>query len=888
VKKGGGLGVVLSDTNAPRNNKPSDKLRWAKRFLERGFAIFPIDAETKKPVIKEWQKYSTTPLSEEEKNRFLDLIQKGYNYAVPGGQNGLVILDFEDKEALKAWLGEDELGKLCDSTLCVDTPHGGLHVYLIADNAPPQKFNPLFVKDGKGIADLQSFNSYVVGPGSCINHKHCESTKCPWKGQDYSTCYIPYNNNVEISKTNLKALLKFLEEKGKRLGIELSPSARGWLEGKEKKEETEEDFDELKKELLRHDNGKSPEKIKAEICDKEEKNKLIKEVICQGKTYAEIGIDRSRGDWRVILYLMKHGVTDPDKILQLLPPDSKAKVNEKWDTEKYFLETLKNAWAIAKKFIEAKRAVREDKAKARELLIEVIAEEILKEHRIVTFIGRDQLKEWIIGLFMFSKKKGIYLPVDAFIEKIINKKLEEYAEFKLGVDKSRVVKNVKDEIVRRTMKLMPNEPMRIAFKNGTLEWTEKGITWYDLKERSPNVYAFHYIDWNLKIQEIERFVGKEITVEDIEQLARRICPKSLEAFKAWVDDKWVLLFEIIGYTLYPRYVFNKAVLLTGAGSNGKTTFLNLLLKILGKNNVSAVSLKRIVEVDKFASIELYHRLANISSELFQFRVTNTDLFKKLTGEDYVEGQKKFKDPIYFVNYAKLINATNELPIVKDQTYGFWRRWIVIEFPHQFEHDPTFFDRTFTNEEIVGVITVSLLAFARVMQQRKFDFEDTSADIKEKWERASDSVYAFVKDLIESGRAEYDPKNGDLFTPVKEFYQAYVEWCEENDRKPEAQQTVTRRLESRFRITKSQKRIKGERVWCYVGIRLKGENENSNENSTGGDGSDKLMELYKQYSGQVRSRKELQDELGLRAYELLDFCEKRNLCHWIDEEHVEFH
>ena len=879
--------MILSDTNSTPSKKPSDKLRWAKWFLEHGFAIFPIEPETKEPAIKGWTKYSSTPLTEEEKNRFLDLIQKGYNYAVPGGQNGLVILDFEDKEALKAWIGEKELNDLCGTTLCVDTPHGGLHIFLIADEVPPKKFNPLFEKDGKGIADLQSFNSYVVGPGSCINHKFCTSDKCPWKGQDYTTCYIPYNN-VEISKANLKALLKFLEEKGKRIGIELSPSARGWLEGKEKKEETEEDFDELKKELLRHDNGKSPEKIKAEICDKEEKNKLIKEVICQGKTYAEIGIDRSRGDWRVILYLMKHGVTDPDKILQLLPPDSKAKVNEKWDTEKYFLETLKNAWAIAKKFIEAKRAVREDKAKARELLIEVIAEEILKEHRIVTFIGRDQLKEWIIGLFMFSKKKGIYLPVDALIEKIINKKLEEYAEFKLGVDKSRVVKNVKDEIVRRTMKLMPTEPMRIAFKNGTLEWNEKGITWYDLKERSPNVYAFHYIDWNLKIQEIERFVGKEITVEDIEQLARGLCPKSLEAFKAWVDDKWVLLFEIIGYTLYPRYVFNKAVLLTGAGNNGKTTFLKLLLKILGQNNVSAVSLKRIVEGDKFASIELYHKLANISSELFQFRVTNTDLFKKLTGEDYVEGQKKFKDPIYFVNYAKLINATNELPIVKDQTYGFWRRWIVIEFPHQFEHDPTFFDRTFTNEEIEGIITVSLLAFARVMQQWKFDFEDTSVDIKEKWERASDSVYAFVKDLIESGRAEYDPKNGDLCTPVKEFYQAYSEWCEENDRKPEAQQTVTRRLESRFRITKSQKRIKGERVWCYVGIRLKGENGNSNENSTGGDGSDKLMELYKQYSGQVRSRKELQDELGLRAYELLDFCEKRNLCHWIDEDHVEFY
>jgi phage/plasmid-associated DNA primase len=120
-----------------------------------------------------------------------------------------------------------------------------------------------------------------------------------------------------------------------------------------------------------------------------------------------------------------------------------------------------------------------------------------------------------------------------------------------------------------------------------------------------------------------------------------------------------------------------------------------------------------------------------------------------------------------------------------------------------------------------------------MQRKNFDFEDSSANIKEKWERASDSVYAFVKEMIESGRAEYDPKNGDLFTPVKEFYQAYVNWCEENDRKPEAQSTVTKRLETKFRITKDRKKIAGERVWCYTGIRLK---KDESENSTGGGGN----------------------------------------------------
>jgi len=60
---------------------------------------------------------------------------------------------------------------------------------------------------------------------------------------------------------------------------------------------------------------------------------------------------------------MRHGVTEPNKILKLLPTDSKARENEKWDTNKYFMLTLKNAWAIAKKYLEAQKAVKSDKVK---------------------------------------------------------------------------------------------------------------------------------------------------------------------------------------------------------------------------------------------------------------------------------------------------------------------------------------------------------------------------------------------------------------------------------------------------------------------------------------------------------------------------------------------
>jgi len=219
----------------------AEKLKWARWFLDRGFAVFPVEPETKKPAVKGWLKYSTTSLTDEEKRQFLDMIEKGYNYAVPGGQRNLVILDFEDEEFLKLWIGEEEIAKICSKTLCVQTPHGGLHVYVTSDEIPPQKFNPLFEKENKGIADLQSFNSYVVGPGSNINHRHCGSDKCPFQGRDYTTQYTVYTNN-EIARFNLKQLLNFLAERGKKLGIELSSSAGGWVyeEHRMKREESRE------------------------------------------------------------------------------------------------------------------------------------------------------------------------------------------------------------------------------------------------------------------------------------------------------------------------------------------------------------------------------------------------------------------------------------------------------------------------------------------------------------------------------------------------------------------------------------------------------------------------------------------------------------------------
>ena len=883
-----------------------DKKRFSNWFIKNGYAVFPIDPETKKPVIREWQKYSTTNLTDEEKKQFLQMIEKGYNYAVSGGQHNLVILDFEDKELLKTWIGENALNKLCSQTLCVNTPHGGIHIYVEANEIPDHKFNPMFTREGKGIADLQSYNSYVLAPGSCINHKHCNTDKCPWKGQDYTTCYTPYNNNMKIAKADLKELLRALAERGKKLGIELSSSARGWLEGKteESTKETE-DLEKLRKELAKYDSGKSIEKIKEEIC--KDKNKLVREIICQGKTYTDLEIDRSRGDWRLIIYLMRHGVTDPEKILNLLPVDSKAKENEKWSTEKYFTHTLEKAWVITKKYIQLKKSlitaekVSEIKAEVQETISEVI----LSKYKIKTFYQVSNESDSIVGIFKWNKKHGVYEPFENRLRKLIRNEIEfvqsmvvsdsvrEKKKIKMVKVLSSVVDSIVDEIRDKTLTPLPDEPLRVSFANVTLEWKDgKPVLIFD---RDEDKFAFHYIPHKINIEELQKASEKvvqkgEITINDIEELARRLCPKSLETFKQWVGDKWVLLFEIIGYTLYPGVKFKKAFMLLGGTDAGKTTFITLIKDLLGKSNYSAISMKELFDPDnRFTMINLFHKLTNVTSETKEYTIDDIDRFKRLTGGGPITADVKFKKPVTFTPYAKLIVASNKLPDVSDRNdRAFWRRWLIVEFPHVFSNDDEWYYKTFTEQEMEGILTVSIMAITRVFMQKRFDFEQTPEQIMGIWLSNIDTVYRFVKTYVEKGVLILDPKNGDLWVKRSDLYNMYKDYCLDIGERGVGKKAFARVLREYFGIT-TDKKNNGS-VRAFVGIAVN-ELEKARVSQTYENLLDEFINYVKSNNGVIKEFWEIVKDFGndqAKANRFVTWCLEKNFCYQRGIDAFELH
>lgn len=386
----------------------------------------------------------------------------------------------------------------------------------------------------------------------------------------------------------------------------------------------------------------------------------------------------------------------------------------------------------------------------------------------------------IIGIFCFDGRR--YVECENFIKQWL-KAVYDYNDIdNYGLKFTSLKKEFMTQLEAYTIDETRYEYLAIAFRNIVLDWKallENNID-ETFKEFSPELFVRHYIPWDIDVEIVKKHYLDEYTPEKFEELAKQYTPNFYVLFKQWTNEHWINLYEIIGYTLYPKYDLHKAIMLVGSGRNGKSTFLGLLKRILGSENVVSKSLQELTdERNRFSIVALYGKLANIYADLPRQPIKYTGKFKILTGEDTITADRKFRDPITFVNYAKLIFSANELPEVNDMTLAFWRRWIVIEFPNQFTPIPNFLNKVISSfkDEIPKLIALSVLAIKGVLARGKFTYEGQELDYKEKWLTQSDPVYAFLKDITESGKYAFD-KNG--YVGKDEFYQEFVEWFKDHE------------------------------------------------------------------------------------------------------------
>ncbi len=205
------------------------------------------------------------------------------------------------------------------------------------------------------------------------------------------------------------------------------------------------------------------------------------------------------------------------------------------------------------------------------------------------------------------------------------------------------------------------------------------------------------------------------------------CPQ-IELFLASLFDAHEdieAIYEFIGYCLYRGYPIQQAFMFVGEGSNGKSTLLDLINRFLGSINVSHISLQDICS--KFAVVNLHGKLANFYADLSDDELTNTGVFKMLTGgNDTFGAEIKFiQDRLEFINYAKFAFSCNKIPENKnDDSYAFWRRWIIFNFVKVFSDDnnnirPQHLDKLCMEAEFEGLLQKAITGLCRLLKNGKF-------------------------------------------------------------------------------------------------------------------------------------------------------------------------
>ena len=323
---------------------------------------------------------------------------------------------------------------------------------------------------------------------------------------------------------------------------------------------------------------------------------------------------------------------------------------------------------------------------------------------------------------------------------------------------------------------------------------------------------------NLKTMKLEEFSPEIISTIQmpVEYDEDAKCPRFKKFLSEVISEEDLsVMQELFGFCLLKDYRFQKAVMLVGSGSNGKSVLLNVIKEFLGSDNISNVSLQ---DFDSrrghFSKAYLYNKLANIYGDLSNRAMYETGIFKQLTGGDQIQAEFKFKSAFKFTNFAKLIFSCNQLPEVKDNTDAFYRRWIFFNFPNKFKGNnanPKILKELTTEKELSGILNWAINGLKKLLKQGGFSNEKSEEELKEYYDRMSSSLKAFIMDFVEAAAQEHIPK--------EDFYNIYTKYCVDNNLPIKSKDLVSKELPALIPVTSTRLGESGNRYRAWNGIRF---------------------------------------------------------------------
>jgi P4 family phage/plasmid primase-like protien len=281
-----------------------------------------------------------------------------------------------------------------------------------------------------------------------------------------------------------------------------------------------------------------------------------------------------------------------------------------------------------------------------------------------------------------------------------------------------------------------------------------------------------------------------------------------------------LIHQIFGYVIEGGYPYlQKAFVFYGDGRNGKSTILNILEKIVGRDLVSSVTLD--VLSNSFAVYPLFFSKVNINEELVADDLNSTE-FKNLITGGKIRGSKKYQDELILPCNARFVFATNNFPVFKDHSFGIERRLCIVPFNYRVPDEQIDTDLIHKlSNELSGILNKSLAEIVELRLTKKLVELDKIEQMRMEYKEDSDAVFNWL-----SEECEPDPESKITLTMA---YHKFNEWCREEGRHYLSKRVFIKRVimthksHPKFKVTEIFKK-KSNSGWYLQGFSVTTKNQ----------------------------------------------------------------
>ena len=236
--------------------------------------------------------------------------------------------------------------------------------------------------------------------------------------------------------------------------------------------------------------------------------------------------------------------------------------------------------------------------------------------------------------------------------------------------------------------------------------------------------------------------------------------------------KMQFLYQIAGYCLLKKNLFEKFFICKGEGGTGKSTYMNLLHKMVGGDiNCSHIGL---ADFDKdYYLASTVGKLLNVDDDVVDGKtLENTGRFKSIISGNVISVRQIYREVMDFIPYITCIFSCNRLPRIMDKTSGLYRRMVLIELNHKVKTpDPLFMNKV-TELDMEYFLFKAVEGIKLAIEEGRFRVTQSEQQLLQIFKRRQSPLNEWLY--------ECDMTIGDLHNKkALSFYAQFTEWCSSN-------------------------------------------------------------------------------------------------------------